>query len=117
MYYFGSTGRDIGFPSPAATISGHALMYGVEAGFGVKPIDILTIRPQVGLGNATFSFSGNTPGVSSDNISNLYVEPGVTGLLSFGNWFVGADANVLVIPGLAQSNAVFTAHGQVGVKF
>jgi len=114
MYYVGSTGPDIGYPSPTATISGHAWMYGVEAGFGVKPIDILTIRPQVGLGNATFNFS-RKPG--DYDVSNLYVEPGITVLLSLGTWFVGADANALVIPGLAQSNAVFTAHGQVGVKF
>lgn len=101
MYYLG--GSEDG-------VSAHTLMYGLEAGWGFKLIDILTIRPQVGLGNANFSIGG-----LSD--SNLYVEPGVTGLITLGMLFVGADANVLVFPGLANSNAAFTLHGQVGLKF
>jgi len=104
MYYLG--GSDNGE-------SVHTLMYGLEAGWGFTLIDILTIRPQVGLGNATFSASG--PFTESN--SNIYVEPGVTGLLSLGTLFVGADANAIVFPGLSNSNAAFTLHGQVGVKF
>jgi hypothetical protein len=105
MYYLG--GSD-------GPISEHTLMYGVEAGWGWKLADILTIRPQVGIGNATFSSSG-APGTGS--ISNWYIEPGVTGLVSLGLFFVGADANVLDFPGLTNSDVAFTVHGQVGVKF
>ncbi|HTQ44405.1 MAG TPA: hypothetical protein VMI75_16705 [Polyangiaceae bacterium] len=101
MYYLGDSQNGVSF---------NTLMYGVEAGWGLKLLEILTIRPQVGLGNATFS-AGNASN------SNLYVEPGVTGLVSLGMLFVGADANVLVFPGLANSNAAFTLHGQVGLKF
>lgn len=71
----------------------------------------------MGLGNATVSFSGNTPGVGYENPSSLYIEPGVTGLLSLGLLFVGADANMLVFTSVEQSHPMFTAHGQVGVKF
>jgi len=118
MYYLGGSGPDYSGSNPTGSVSAHTLMYGVEAGWGFQLIEILTIRPQVGLGNATFSFSGDTTGVAYENSpSKLYVEPGVTGLLSLGTLFVGADANVLLMPGLEQSNAVFTAHGQVGVKF
>ncbi len=102
MYYFGGSENGVSF---------NTLMYGAEAGWGFKLLEIITIRPQVGLGNATFSVSG---GPSN---SNLYVEPGVTGLVTLGTLFVGADANVLVFPGLANSNAAFTLHGQVGLKF
>jgi hypothetical protein len=105
MYYLGASegGESI-----------HTLLYGIEAGWGWKLLDILTIRPQVGLGNATFSASGS---LASGSNSNWYLEPGVTGLVSLGLLFVGADANVLAFPGLANSNVAFTLHGQVGVKF
>lgn len=92
-------------------------MYGGEAGWGFKLFDILTIRPQVGLGNVAIGVSGNVSGMNYASTSSLYVEPGVTGLLAFGVLFVGADANVLVLTQLDESNAVFTAHGQLGVKF
>jgi hypothetical protein len=129
MYYFGGTGTvPLGPVSPGAqaapaSVSGHTLMYGVEAGWGFKLLDILTIRPQVGLGNADLGFTVSCPAsvtgcpVPDSSGNNLYVEPGVTALLALGTFFVGADANALVFPGLQGSNAVFTAHGQVGVKF
>lgn len=95
--------------------SEHALMYGFEAGYNWK-IAILTIRPQVGVGNATFT-------AGSYNASNLYIEPGLTGLVSLGMLFVGADANLLVLPNINEGNnnkgteTAFTLHGQVGVRF
>jgi hypothetical protein len=109
-------------------------MYGVEAGWGFKPLDNVTIRPQVGLGNASFGYTlscplivspGNqsvTPTCSTEAPrNNLYVEPGVTVLVALGRLFVGADVNVLVFPGLelAATTLQFfiTLHGQVGVKF
>ncbi len=108
-------------------LSEHALLYGIEAGYGFTLIDILTIRPQVGVGNATFSTSYSGPTVGGANIggsaSNLYLEPGVTGLIALGQWFVGADANFLVLPGVSQgtgsstTETSFTLHGQVGIKF
>lgn len=101
MYYFG--GSEDG-------VSVHTLMYGGELGYGVTLLDLLTIRPQIGLGNATFSGDGAST-------SNLYIEPGVTGLVTLGSLFVGADANLLDFPGLADSNVAFTLHAQVGLKF
>jgi len=63
------------------------------------------------------------PAVS--DVHNLYVEPGVAALLGFGLWFVGADVDVFLTPGLSgvqvggagDSKAAFMANGQVGVKF
>jgi len=111
MYYFGGT-------SNVGDYAGDSLnmwMYGVEAGWGFTLTDILTIRPQVGLGNA--SFSDRSPSGSDTATSYLYVEPGLTGVLSLGTLFVGADANGLFFPGLSNGSAAFTLHGQLGVKF
>jgi hypothetical protein len=97
MYYFGEN-------------SFHSTMYGIEGGYslGVGPI---TIRPQVGVGNLSFS------GPDDFSKSNIYIEPGVTVLVSLLGWFVGADANVLLTPGLESSQAALTINGQVGIKF
>jgi hypothetical protein len=53
----------------------------------------------------------------STSKSNLYLEPGVTGLVSLGGWFVGADLNLLFLPGMDNTTTAFTLHGQVGLKF
>ncbi|MGC4024128.1 MAG: hypothetical protein QM744_02545 [Mesorhizobium sp.] len=50
----------------------HALLYGVEVGYGFKLADgVLTIRPQLGLGNASLAFG--TAGYPSESThSNLF---------------------------------------------
>ena len=94
-----------------------SLMYGVEAGYGFKPFEIVTLRRQVGVGNLAY-------GITSPS-NSLYVEPGISGIvpLTFlAPWFVGADAALLILhasntwgpPGIGFS---FEAHGQLGVKF
>jgi hypothetical protein len=101
-------------------VSVHTAMYGFEAGYNWK-IAILTIRPQVGIGNFTYSVSGAPS--ANGNTSDLYVEPGVTGLVSLGVLFVGADANILILPNISQpsgdkgTETAFTLHGQIGVRF
>jgi hypothetical protein len=131
MYYFGGSqdlsvpgvsAGGISVPGQSASVSVHTLMYGVEAGYGITLIDILTIRPQIGIGNGTVSCSASASGVVNTSAgcgsqSSLYLEPGVTGLIGLGMWFVGADANVLFFTGLDNSKAAFTLHGQVGLKF
>jgi hypothetical protein len=118
MYYLGSS-QNIEEDGVSASVSQHTLMYGLELGYGVTLLDILTIRPQIGLGNATFSGSGNGISINGGDTStsNLYLEPGVTGLIGLGLWYVGADVNVLFFPGLDNSKASVSIHGQVGVKF
>ncbi len=120
MYYFGSS-QNASVPGESGSLSDHALMYGVEAGYGFTLADILTIRPQIGIGNLTITASDNLSGVvsggASASDSNLYLEPGVTGLVSLGGWFVGADANLLFLPGSDyNTTTAFTIHGQIGIK-
>jgi hypothetical protein len=107
LYYFGNSQNNV---------SVHSLMYGGELGYNIK-LTILTIRPQLGFGQYTLSATG------ANDVNNLYLEPGLTGLISLGMWFVGADANALILPGIKQADGstgtstAFTLHGQVGVKF
>jgi len=109
MYYIGSSQS-----VDNISYSYNTLMVGGELGYGIKILDLLTIRPQVGLGNA--GFTGSASGVSSTN-SYYYLEPGVTGLIGLGLFFVGADANALFFPSAPNSQAAFSIHAQVGVKF
>jgi hypothetical protein len=117
MYYIGSS-QDVA--SQAGSISAHSVLYGIEGGYGTK-LGPLTLRGQLGVGNFTISESGALSG----NNSNLYLEPGVVALLTFGMLLVGADANVLVLPGVnnplppgdSSWQAAFTVHAQAGVKF
>ncbi len=116
MYYLGSSGD-----FPTGSLSEKALLYGVEAGYGSTFLSALTLRWTLGVGN----FQVNTSGAISGSAGNLYLEPGATLLISLGTIFVGADANVLVLPGIPDPSgtggsswqAAFTAHGQGGIKF
>ena len=122
LYYFGSS-QDLSSSVQSFSVHEHTFMYGLELGYGITLLDVLTIRPQVGIGNATISSSASGSGTVNANFSggsdsNIYIEPGVTALISLGGWFVGADANVLFLPGLdLDTKAAFTLHGQIGFKF
>jgi hypothetical protein len=119
LYYFGSSGS-VGTPFGAVNVSFNTLLYGADLGYSFK-LAILTIRPLLGIGNATISTSPS--GGSSTSNSGLYLEPGLTALISLGMYFIGADANALILTGVKQidgstgTNTAFTAHGQIGVKF
>jgi hypothetical protein len=122
MYYFGgkSTLTPPGVQTGGESFSDHSAMYGFDLGYNFK-IALLTIRPQLGIGN--FTVTSGVDGQGSSSHSNLYLEPGLTALVSLGLLYVGADANILVLPGVEQptggtgTNTAFTLHGQVGVRF
>jgi hypothetical protein len=133
VYYFGSSenvlGPGINSVGVPVTISQHSLLYGVEAGYGVK-LSRLTLRAQIGVGNATVMGSNTgdsvtnavvAPGSWSNNY--LYLEPGVIAMVSLGRWFVGADVNALILTGFqngSSGSSTGTAlmwHGQVGITF
>jgi hypothetical protein len=134
-YYFGSTATETlngGSAAPAVTgervsASSHALTYGIEAGYDVTLLDIVTIRPQIGLGNATFTNSALDTGetaqaVPSESNSDLYLQPGVVALLSLRGWLVGIDANLFFVPGMNDTSGhdwktSFALDGQVGIRF
>jgi hypothetical protein len=130
VYYLGES-QNASAPL-SGSVSKHSLLYGVEGGYGWKLLDLLTIRPQIGVGQMTLWTSssvstayGAVAGPSVDQSTNaLYLEPGVTAMISLGTFFVGADANALIIPSLndptvgkSQTDIAFTLHGQLGVKF
>jgi hypothetical protein len=115
IHYFGAS-SDI--PTPAGTVSSSysSTLLGVEAGYSITAIPHLTLRPQLGIGNASFSFAD----VSQ---SHLYLEPGFVALVTLGLVYVGADVNLLAIPGIDQgagntkTYTSFTFHGQIGIQF
>jgi hypothetical protein len=119
MYYFGS-GQD-NVAGAGGRVSVNSLLYGIEAGYGGKLLGLFTLRGQLGLGN----FQLNQSGAFSANPTNLYLEPGLTALLTIGIVLVGVDANILILPGVSDPlppgqsswDAAFTLHAQGGVKF
>jgi hypothetical protein len=112
MYYFG--GKD---SEPGIETSNHTLMYGVEAGFNLG-VPLLTIRPQVGIGDFSVSAScSSDSGPACTGGNNLYIEPGVLALLSLGQFLVGADGDLLFVPNLDSAKVAVVGNLQVGVKF
>jgi hypothetical protein len=92
-----------------------SIQYGAELGYGFK-LTVLTIRPQIGLGNFSSSFSGFGINTSS---GSFYLEPGVTAIITLGIIYFGADVNALILtnsPG-GGINTACTVHGQLGVSF
>ena len=126
LYYLGSS-ADLTSNAVSSHFSNHAFQFGAELGYGFT-FSILTIRPQVGLGTINFSGSstttigGRTVDTDVPGKGYFYLEPGVTGMIGLGLWFVAADANVLLIPSVDQGNGdsktftSFTMHGQFGFK-
>ena len=115
MYYAGSS-TDVPSSIGPQTFSSSSTLLGLEVGYSIHVLRRLTIRPQIGVGNFAIA-----SGDASQNF--LYLEPGVTALVSLGRFlYVGADANVLILPsapqddGPAKALTALTLHGQIGVK-
>src|ERR1700733_2875262 len=75
--------------------SQRALLYGFEAGYSFE-FSLVTIRPQLGLGD--FRLSSSLGGGAPSTSNYFYLEPGVVGLVSLGVLFVGADVGALLPP-------------------
>jgi hypothetical protein len=127
MYYLGSSQTE-SILGTSESVSVHTLLYGVEGGYGLTLLNLLTLRAQLGIGDAAVTGSGNVsaPGVSgggSKTNNGLYLEPGVVGMVSLGMWFVGADLNALILTdfnngsGNSSTKTAMTLHGQLGVTF
>lgn len=113
IHYFGSSDELLG-----AKYDVSSTLLGVEAGYTISALPVVQIRPQLGLGNASFSSSA---GGSSSSKSYLYLEPGVTALVPLGLVYVGADLNLLAVPGVDYGNdsKTYTSlsfHAQVGIR-
>jgi hypothetical protein len=127
IYYLGES-KSVTSGPVSASVSAHSILLGLEAGYGSK-IGPLSLRGTVGIGNIETDYSGGAaaPGftltIPNGSNNGLYIEPGVTGIVALGLWFIGADANALILPdypgtdGSKSLEAAFTIHGQLGVKF
>jgi hypothetical protein len=127
MYYLapgvGSNGSQPGvvFSEGDSTLS--SILYGAEVGYGFT-WKIVTIRPQVGLGNYVLR-SANSTFNRTLTVQSIYVEPGATLEFKWSYFLLGLDANALVLPQLGGPpestgqtvHPAFTFHGQVGLAF
>ena len=101
----------------------HAIQYGGELGYSWT-ISVLTIRPQIGVGNISLSGSTLYPSGSS-----LYLEPAAVALITIGIIYFGADVGALMItsePAYGGAGNLtpttnfqtgLTVHGQLGISF
>lgn len=121
MYYFGE-GGNVTVPSGTVSASEHSVLYGVEGGYGIKLLDLLTIRGVLGVGNFQVSYTGQ----GSLSLSNIYLQPMLEALLGIGSFYIGGDIGALVLPGMSDPNnqnasstwaTAMTADGQLGIRF
>lgn len=131
MHYFGSSvdTATTTLPSSSSKENRSTTLYGIEAGYSITAIPVVTIRPQIGVGNAHLAATFKQLAVSGSGLSvngstdNLYIQPGVTAIIPLGVVYVGADASVLILPNVGQSTgnsktyASLAIGGQVGVRF
>jgi hypothetical protein len=133
IYYFGKD------PSGDDIQKRHSLFYGGEFGSNIR-LGPLAIRPQLGAGLADLAGNpeGSHPFTSTGLASSgdfdqtttthrryIYIEPGIAAIITLGTYFIGADANLLIIPSvtdndpsIAQSTYLaVTLHGQAGFSF
>jgi len=122
MYYFGENGN-VTLPSgTSVSASEHSILYGIEGGYGIKILDLLTIRGVLGLGNFTVSYTGS----GDQSLSNFYLQPSLVAFLGIGSFYIGGDIGALILPGMGDPNnpnasstwaTAMTADGQLGVRF
>jgi hypothetical protein len=123
-----------------------ASLYGVDLGYtlGFPRLSFLKLRPLVQIGDAQITRTGS---VTSQDITNgalaglrsensFYLQPGLTAFVTAESFFLGVDANLLIMPSvtdidgvtsnaagtgnLASSTrplAAFTSHAQIGFRF
>ena len=130
---YGGLAGDYYFGSSENGLSAHTAKYGLQVGYNLG-IPFITIRPQVGFGNLSISYSGSSSGVgamsgvSPESQNSLWIEPGVVGLITLGIFFVGADINALMVTKYPETlnpdgswgtsfKVALTAHGQLGLTF
>lgn len=100
----------------------HSFAYGIEGGYGVRFLDRITIRAQLGLGDyVDVEDTQYSTGATTSQIHHsFYLEPGVTTMVAIGPVFLGGDLNLLIATFAYQASryeAAFTLHAQLGVKF
>jgi hypothetical protein len=89
-----------------ASASAHSFLYGVEAGYDLKVLGILMIRPQLGIGDYKIYSGGAScapspctpPSAGTIGNGSPYLEPGAVALMSFGVLYAGVDVNARLLP-------------------
>ena len=74
MAYPAGSVSEVGGPGGVGSVSSHTFLYGAEMGYSIKPIDLLTIRPQLGFGDTS-------PSSGPVTITFWYLQPAVAALV------------------------------------
>jgi len=122
-------------------VSYRALLYGVEAGYGVRfrafGNTALTLRPLIGVGNAVIYYTdpsqkvdvvtsasgSSSSGSDTISVNNIYVQPSFAVMLSSDGHFAALAANALVLPNITYGGAdpttwiSFGLEAQLGFQF
>jgi hypothetical protein len=164
-YYFGSSG-DCGGGAPNSgdglsslppayctalasevSLSQMSVLYGVDLGYtlSIPRVKFLKVRPLLELGDSEITRTGTLGSSDITTAASLapyrsensfYLQPGVTLLLVADAFLIGVDANLFVIPRVAdlegvganadgsanlvtseRTLAAFTTHAQIGFRF
>lgn len=107
IYHLGKTET-----TPLGDFTARVLYLGGEGGYDINA-GPLTVRPNLGVGYA--SFTGSALGISSST-GKLAFWPGAVALFPIGNLFVGADARYVLIVDASDANA-FSLFATLGMNF
>ncbi|MDP9148315.1 MAG: hypothetical protein M3O36_00020 [Myxococcota bacterium] len=116
-YYAGNGSCPASFGSDCGVV--HAVTYGAEGGYGLRPVRWLTLRWLLGVGD----YAEIVDRTSSSQIHNSpYIAPEMLALVSIGPVLLGADAGVLITgfgrgPGQHPAGASVMLHAQLGLRF
>jgi hypothetical protein len=142
----GSLGAFCGEDDAEISISQMTVLYGVDLGYtlSVPRAKYLKIRPILELGDAELTRTGSvgasdiTEGTLAQyrSANAFYLQPGLEVFVTTSGFFIGADANLLLIPSITDIDSAstsedgagslttstrafvsFTAHAQIGFRF
>jgi hypothetical protein len=115
----------------------HAVLYGVEIGYGIHLGDALVLRPTFGVGGSALlytepptatagradvvsSASGRGGGSGSRSntttVNGVYVEPGAALLYYMSDAFVGAEATCIVLPSVTYTDGSVATYASASIR-
>ena len=121
IYVGGTFVYHLGKTVPGTDVTAKVLYGGIEGGYEIGAIPLLTIRPYLGLGYASLTTSsgdivGTGEAVGSLSSGKLALWPGATVLVTLAAFFVGIDGRYVVLTDVSDANA-FTLFGTAGLSF
>ena len=120
--YFGATVMSY-FGDSDGGATDQALLFGLEAGYGIHVGPYFTLRPQLGLGDMILSHTEPPPATgrvdvvtsasgsgggalsTTTHVANIYLQPALIGQVAWQNYFVALDLSIVAVPGITYGPA------------